>query len=309
MITINCLLNEIEFLKPKTFNFFLEKGLSKKCNPETTIAIVVKKYFKEDIIKYHCFNKSKLDTKNDFPFYHPDVPDGFSLFCCPLEYLQLMEYIKKNKKKENKKDSEENYLLDTEPIPNKKHFICQICKVKFNNYKEHMNSILHSEHKLKYRNTFLKINATFRRIVKFNKENSNNNNFLHRTPEDKNNKNIIELKDSEESKDKIFNIKNEGSITKYNSIDNINDENKNENNEEEIIDLTKENNENNDLTSKDILNILDSIHCSQERNLFTSKKRKRQEKNNYFYYDNYIYDFQKLTGKISFYNSKNKNYK
>jgi hypothetical protein len=309
MITLKSLKEEIEFLTPKTFNYFIEKGLNSKLNPKLTIAIILKQKNKEDLLKYHCFNNSKLETKNDIPFFHPDVPDGFSLFCNPLEYMQLMAFISKNKNKDRKKNINKNNseILETEPEPIKRHFVCQICKIKFDNYKEHIESIQHEQNKLKYHNTFLKMKLTFRRIVNYNESKKNKN--LTDSPSKDKNISVIELKDSEDKKDKITSINLEDTYnngtTKDDSFKLINDENKDANKKiykEEIIDLTEKND---NMDDNEVLNVLDSIHCNPNKNTCIIKKRKKNEQNKSFFHDNYIYDLQKITGKISFFNKLN----
>ena len=307
MITIKTLLEEIDYLKPKTFDYFIEKGLSKNIDSETTIAILLKQVFREDILKYHCFNNSKSEIKNDIPFYHPKVPDGFSLFCSQLEYLQLMEYFKYKKEQKKQDSEEEEYSIEEEPIPNKRHFICQICKTKFNNYKDHMDSILHSKNKLKYKNTFGKIQITFKRIVNFNKKYKNNNI----------NVNVTNLKENKESKDNNntnyinFAINNnytrKEQILVNNNRNNFNDKRKDKDTFIELIDEEEPKfDKMNGMDSIGILNILDSIHLKSKKKSSYFRKRKRSEKNIELFNDNYIYDLQKFTGIISFFKSKNK---
>ena len=77
--------------------------------------------------------------------------------------------MKKNKKIKNlQKPVQEK--LELEPVPNKKHYVCQICKIKFDNYLEHIHSKFHERNKLNLKEQFLKIKKTFQRIVTFNKE-------------------------------------------------------------------------------------------------------------------------------------------
>ena len=167
IITLNSLKKEIEFFTPKPFIYFIENGLNEKSNKKCTMAVIIKNKLNENILKYFSFNNSINESENDVPFYHPDVPDGYSLFCSQFEYIQLMEFLKKNEKK-FKKEEEES--LEAEPIPRRKNFLCQICKIKFGNYIEHMNSSLHSHNKSKFSNIFKKIKNTFKRIVEYNEQ-------------------------------------------------------------------------------------------------------------------------------------------
>ena len=218
IITLNSLKKEIEFFTPKPFIYFIENELNENSNKKSTMAVIIKNKLNENILKYFSFNNSINERENDIPFFHPDVPDGYSFFCSQFEYIQLMEFLKKNEKK-YKKEEEES--LEVDPIPRRKNFLCQICKIKFGNYIEHINSSLHSHNKLKYKNIFKKIQNTFKRIV--------------------------------------------------------------DNNEQEKKD------------------ILDSIDSKSKNIPFCFGKRKKNEKNKSFFKDNYIYDLQKVTGKIYHY--------
>ena len=314
MITVKSLKEEIDYLMPKSFSFFIEKGLNSNLNPKLTIAILLKQKNKDkkDILKYHCFNDSKLETKNDIPFYHSDVPDGFSLFCNQLEYLQLMAFLAKNKNKNKVKNNniENNDIIESEPEPNKRHFICQICKAKFENYKEHISSIQHNQNKLKYSNTFLKMKLTFRRIVNYNESKKNKN--VNETLNEDKTMNVIELKDSNEKVDKFISFINidetNNATTKDDSFKLINDD-KDVNKKickGDLVDLTTIKNEKKDnMSENDVLNILDSIHCNPKNSLCNIKKRKKNEQNKYIFNDNYIYDLQKITGKISYFYTLN----
>lgn len=313
MITIKSLKEEIEYFKPKTFEFFIEKGLKKECNPYLIIAILIKQKYKNDKLSYHCFNNSVIDKNNDIPFFHKDIPDGFSLFCNKYEYYQLKQFFKRKENIEiRNKKSEKEEIMESEPIPNKKHFICQICKAKFDDYKEHMNSTLHNESLFKYRNSFIKIKATFRRIIDFNEKNKKEITKFHARSDDTKDMDVIELKDNIETRIITYIISdNNNNTTKYDSQGIVLDENKDINKESdkiEIIDLTKEYDENiTELDVKDILDILNSIQSNPKIKKSNFRKRKKDDKNsNSFSNENYIYDLKKITGKISYFNSMNR---
>ena len=164
MITINSLIEEIENFGHKSYKYFLQRGLDKKISSKNVLAIVLKNRLNEEILKYHSFNNSKFMNINDIPFFHPNAPSGYSLFCTQFEYMQLMEYLK-TKNKKIKRQIVEDESFTKEPIPSKDHFICQICKVKFNKYLEHINSRFHKQNILQYKSLFLRIKLTFRRII------------------------------------------------------------------------------------------------------------------------------------------------
>ena len=115
-------------------------------------------------------NKTKLETYDfsykdsnkkiiyDVPYYHKEVPEGFSVFCTDEEFELVMSYIKKkennfqkNKIKEKEKLKEINLM--SEPEPSKKNFICQLCRSRFDNYKEHIASETHCKNIKKHKNS------------------------------------------------------------------------------------------------------------------------------------------------------------
>jgi len=281
IITLNSLKKEIEFFTPKPFIYFIENGLNENSNIKSTLAVIIKNKLNERILKYFSFKNSINEKENDVPFYHPNIPDGYSLFCTQFEYIQLMEFLKKNEKRIKKE--EEELLLEVEPIPRRKNFLCQICKIKFGNYIEHINSSLHSHNKSKYSNIFKKIQNTFKRIADNNEQEKIN--F-------QNEKNILDnsmITNNITTKCDSFIVSDENKdINKKN----ITDEEKT---------CKKDDNINESISMKDIMMILDNIDSKSKNISFHSGKRKKNEKNKSFFKDNYIYDLQSITGKIYHY--------
>ena len=276
IITLNSLKKEIEFFTPKPFIYFIENGLNENSNKKSTMAVIIKNKLNENILKYFSFNNSTNERENDIPFFHPDAPDGYSFFCSQFEYIQLMEFLKKNEKK-YKKEEEES--LEVDPIPRKKNFLCQICKIKFGNYIEHINSSLHSHNKSKYKNIFKKIQNTFKRIVDNNEQ---------------------EKKDFQNEKNILDNFIITNNITTKCDSFVVNDENK-DINKKNIIDGEKSSEMVENISMKEVMTILDSIDSKSKNISFCFGKRKKNEKNKSFFKDNYIYDLQKITGKIYHY--------
>ena len=96
-----------------------------------------------------------------------------------MTYIQKKEgNYNKNKTKEKEKEKEINIV--SEPEPSKKNFICQLCRSRFDNYKEHILSEGHCRNIKKHKNSFNKLSFTFKRITK----NSNNekSNSVYKTP-------------------------------------------------------------------------------------------------------------------------------
>ena len=292
-------------MKPKTFQFFVEKGLNKKSNQKSTICLLLKNKVKQtkDLISY-SFNCCNDPSRNDIPFFHKEAPDGFSLFCTQDEYTQILSYIKKDEYKlqliqKMQKKEEEEKILNTEPEPSKKGFICHICKTRFDNYLEHIKSKLHENNKLKYVNVFNKMKMTFNRIVEYNKKSNNINNNNNKINDITFQNNTID-NTTETTKEESFVINEDNKICKAKNekkkkLEKIAEK------ENEDIQEKKE-----DISLKEIMLILDSINEKEKENLFDNKKynknkRKKNEKRKYFLNDNYILDLQKMTGKIGYF--------
>ncbi len=284
IITLNALNEEIEMIDSKSIDYFIQKGLNKNYPEKNTLCLLQKNKYKnsKELISYN-FNNSKILEDNDIPFYHPKVPENFSVFCSEYEYRQVLRHIKteeyKNQLLEKKNKLEEEQILKTEPEPNKKEFLCQICKSRFDNYLEHIKSNLHAKNKSKYNDTFINIKKTFKRISEFNNK--------------KNKKEFINFENN------ILVSTKEDSLP----INEENNKNMNKTNLEKILEKNEDEKiDDNTITVKDILKILDTIEIKGINRNKKNKKRKKDEINMFRKDNNYIYDFKKIIRKIGYYN-------
>ena len=295
IITLNSLYDEINMFKSKLYDFFIEKGLNKNYSSDTTICIYLRnKHKKESDLIFQNFNNSKKLEENNIPFYHPKAPDTFSLFCSEYEFKQILRHIKTEEYqiqlKEKKNKLEEEKILKEEPEPNKKEFLCQICKARFDNYLEHIKSNLHNKNKIKYSEAFISINNTFKRIVENNKINNKKNKNKNELIIEENNLLVSTKEDSlpinEENNKIIYEKKN------LEKIDEKVEENYKTSSEKSDIEINVD----------DILKILETIENKEikgEQKM--NKKRKKGDKINIWNND-YVKNIQKVTGKIYYYN-------
>ena len=313
IMTIKALKIELDYFHKNTFDYFLANNLPKNSNKKTTLAVILKNKLEEEKIYFYVFNNSKKDIDNDIPFFHKNAPDGYSYFCCKNEYSQLMSFLRKNKKIKKKLPIQEK--LELEPVPNKKHYVCQICKIKFDNYLEHIHSKFHEQNKLNLRDSFLRIKNTFKRIVIFNKEKKEKSEIKEKY-------NIISYKKKNYIKEELKQKKANGNEDISSNIISENIQNdttkcdsslkdnnkktsyKNRNRISNVDTPIKKKEDDSDVTLKDIETILNSIKCRNVNNFCILKKRKKTTiyKQNFFH-ENYNYDLQKVTGKISYFNS------
>ena len=295
IITLNSLYDEINMFKSKLYDFFIEKGLNKNYSSDTTICIYLRnKHKKESDLIFQNFNNSKKLEENNIPFYHPKAPDTFSLFCSEYEFKQILRHIKTEEYqiqlKEKKNKLEEEKILKEEPEPNKKEFLCQICKARFDKYLEHIKSNLHNKNKIKYSEAFISINNTFKRIVENNKINNKKNKNKNELIIEENNLLVSTKEDSlpinEENNKIIYEKKN------LEKIDEKVEENYKTQSEKSDIEINVD----------DILKILETIENKEikgEQKM--NKKRKKGDKINIWNND-YVKNIQKVTGKIYYYN-------
>ena len=293
MITINALNDEIDIFDSKSLDYFFNKGLNVIGYEKNILCLFRKNKFKkkQELISYYFNNNSNWE-ENDVPFYHPKVPDNFSIFCSEFEYRQVMYHIKteeyKKQLKQKKIREKEEFELKEEPEPPKKEFLCQICKLRYDNYLEHIKSSLHLNNKKKYKDAFISIKNTFKRIVENNKDkNKIKNDFI-------------------DIESHIFSSTKEDSLP-INEV-NIKIIKKGKNNLEKIVEKNEEseksqrvhNNNDNNISVKDILKILNSIEVNEK---IINKKRKKNDRNIFKSDNNYIGDFKKVTKKIGYYSN------
>ena len=165
-----------------TFDYFIKKGLDKNVNPDACISMLIKNNNNMNITHLESYDFSYKDKKEkvfyDIPYYHENVPDGFSVFCTDEEYKLVLEYVNKKRKKSKGKKNVNNFNkedISSLPEPTKKNYICHLCRVYFNNYKKHINSEKHKNMILENKSSFKELSDTFKRTVQNTKfENKNN---------------------------------------------------------------------------------------------------------------------------------------
>ena len=325
IITLHTLKNELNFFKKYTFEYFLTKEIPKDADKNTTLALIVKNRLDEEKIIFYVFNNSKKEIENDIPFFHKNAPDGYSFFCTRNEYSQLIQFLRRSKKNKKIKPPQQEKII-LEPEPNKKHFVCQICKIKFENYLEHIRSKFHEQNKMNFCDTFIRIKNTFKRIVDFhkekkenrekeeNKESNVNKELLNKTYRKKSrirteHRSISKLNGNENKVPNMIieNNINNNNINDETKCDSSFKENKNSINDNKLRKTNKirikypniSNKENEEISLINIESILNDMKYEPVK----KKKRKKSEARKSFFNDNYIYDFQKVTGKIAYFNN------
>ena len=187
VITYKELIIELSSFETKSLNFFIEHGLNKNVNKSASITLILTTMKNKTKLESYDFSYKDSNKKiiYDVPYLHKGVPEGFSVFCTDEEFDLVMSYIKKrennfqkNKMKEKEKLKETNIM--SEPEPSKKNFICQLCRSRFDNYKEHILSETHSKNIKKHKNSFNKLSVTFKRITRNNSRDKHN--FIYSTP-------------------------------------------------------------------------------------------------------------------------------
>ena len=187
IITFKELILELAAFDNKSINYFFERGLNKNINPEATISLMINTNRNKTQLESYDFSY-KDDKKNiyfDIPYFHKNTPEGFSVFCTDEEYGLVINHVNKKgyKLRQKNKNKNREEIITSEPEPTKKNYICQLCLVKFDNYKEHINSEEHSKNINENKSAFNKLSSTLKRIVENNfnktKENKTKNNILN----------------------------------------------------------------------------------------------------------------------------------
>ena len=170
IITFKELLLELAAFDDKSINYFYDRGLNKDINPEAIISLIINSSKNKTQLESYDFSY-KDDKKNiffDIPYFHKNTPEGFSVFCTDEEYGLVLNHVNKKgyklRQKNKIKNKNKEEPLTSEPEPSKKNYICQLCLVKFNNYKEHINSEEHKRNINENKNAFNNLLMTFKRI-------------------------------------------------------------------------------------------------------------------------------------------------
>ena len=170
IITYKELLLELSTFKNKSINYFVEQGLDKNINQKANITLIITTNRNKTKLESYDFSY-KDENKNicvDIPYYHNNVPDGFSVFCTDEEFELVMNHVNRRNSKSKIKEKKKEENINSEPEPSKKNFICQLCRSRFDNYKEHIISDTHGKNIKKHKNSFNKLSLTFKRIVSDN---------------------------------------------------------------------------------------------------------------------------------------------
>ena len=180
IITYKELLMELSSFESKTINYFIERGLNKNTNQRGNIALIITTNKNKTRLESYDFSFKDENKKTcfDIPYYHKDVPEGFSVFCTDEEFDLVIKHVNKRDSKQKIKDEKKEEAVTSEPQPSKKNFICQLCRSRFDNYKGHIISETHIKNIKKHKNSFNKLSLTFKRIVKNNFNISKENSFF-----------------------------------------------------------------------------------------------------------------------------------
>lgn len=185
IITFKELLLELAAFDNKSINYFIDKGLNKNVNQEANISLIINS--NRNKMQLETYDFSYQDEKKniyfDIPYFHKNVPEGFSVFCTDEEYELVINHVKKKSYKLKQKNKNKEEMITSEPEPTKKNYICQLCLVQFDNYKQHISSDQHIKNINEHKNSFNKLSTTFKRIVDNNyskkKDNKGKKNILN----------------------------------------------------------------------------------------------------------------------------------
>ena len=276
---------EISSFKDKTLNYFFDFGLDKNTNQEGNITLIVTNNKNKKKLETHDFSY-KDENKNiyyDIPYYHKDVPEGFSVFCTDEELKLVIKHVKKRDSKTKIKDKKKEENMISEPEPSKKNFVCQLCQSRFDNYRQHIISETHMKNIKKNKIFFNQLSSTFKRIVnnnfKISKENSDIESLSNKLSEEidfssqdfKSLKNISKIKRSPSfGKDDNNYLNYFMCSSKNNNIKIIRNENDNWSPQQQVSSTTSS-------TCRNLLTIFDEISETNKNISFIKRNHKRKK--------------------------------
>ena len=97
VITYKELILELSSFENKSLNFFFDHGLNKNTNQVSNITLILTTMRNKTKLETYDFSYKDSNKKiiYDVPYYHKEVPEGFSVFCTDEEFELVMSYIKK----------------------------------------------------------------------------------------------------------------------------------------------------------------------------------------------------------------------
>ncbi len=283
IITFKELLLELEAFDNKSINYFIERGLNQSINQEAIISLIFHNKNKTQLESYDfSYQDDKKNVYYDIPYFHCNVPEGFSVFCTDEEYELVINHVNKKgyKLRQKNKNKIKEEIITSEPEPTKKNYICQLCRIQFKNYKEHINSGEHNKNISENKNAFNKLNTTFKRIV------DNNFNF-NKQKENKGKKIVLNsshldfqfLSEKTKTKEKSnYNLRNTIINNKYNDNNYSNYVRKNNNKILDISSPQQQVSSTASCTFKNGLTCLDEISDTNKNKEITKKIKKRKRK-------------------------------
>ena len=304
IITFKELLLELAAFDDKSLNYFYDRGLNKNMNPEAIISLIINSNKNKIQLESYDFSY-KDENKNilfDIPYFHKNTPEGFSVFCTDEEYGLVLNHVNKKgyKLRQRNKYKNKEEALTSEPEPSKKNYICQLCFVKFNNYKEHISSEEHKRNINENKSAFNNLLMTFKRI-------SDNN--INKSKEKRPKKIILNnnssgfniLSEKIKMKEKsYYNLRNKNNIYSINLDDknnNIDSLKKNNNKIIEISSPQPQVSSTASCTFKNAMTYLDEIPDSNKNkniNIKRFTKRKRNQECNDFTFEEFYFKNKKV---------------
>ena len=289
VITFKELLLEVAAFDNKSINYFFDRGLNKNINPEAIISLIINTNKNKIQLEsyYFSYKDQKKNILFDIPYFHKNVPEGFSVFCTDEEYGLVINHVNQKgyKLRQKNKNKNREEPLTSEPEPTKKNYICQLCLVQFKNYKEHINSKEHNKNIIDNKNSFNRLSMTFKRIVDNNYHKIKNNKKNNTMEISTTSFGINFLSEKLKKKDKsYYNLRN-----KNISLNKKNDENYSNYYNNKIMDISSPQQQVSSTASctfKNALTCLEEISgYNKKQNIKKFKKRKREEDNEDFIFD------------------------
>ena len=103
---------ELSSFEDKTINYFFNNGLNKNINQKANISLIITSNRNKTKLETYDFSY-KDENKNtfyDIPYYHKNVPEGFSVFCTDEELDLVIKHVSRKDYKPKIKDKKKEKI-------------------------------------------------------------------------------------------------------------------------------------------------------------------------------------------------------
>lgn len=191
-ITVSAVFKHLNFFGTFGETFFYKDDIYKQVKDKRNVLYICCYTIYQDKVHKRTYFY-EFESEDDVPYYNVNAPEKFAIFSSNNEMSKINRHLEKKKLNGAKQpEKKKEIAVKVEASPICKHGYCGKCNMRYDNYFEHIKSVIHSNKSTFYYDNFRRINETFQRV------------YLNNV-----NKNL-----SKENGGKIIEFKNENNSTK-----------------------------------------------------------------------------------------------